>query len=330
MNPRLLEYFLRVAEFGSINRAASDLRVSQPALSRHLAALEHEVGTLLFVRDSRGVRLTDAGSLLAERARPILRQIELLRGEMGRLAISQVAIALPPSLQRRVSIPFSLLVVQDLPHIALRVYEGMTHAVRDLMAAGLVDMGVMAFQPRPLGQYEQVPLAREPLFLVGERESGLRLDAQVPLVRLAGIKLILPGRPNAIRLIVENSLRRSKHAYKSALEVETLALCLELAKQGIGYTVMPYSAIFEHPDAGAFAAAPVRGLYITWALHVSHAREHATAVRQVRAVLEKVVRDRLSSGAWHGAEAIAASAVLQVDSATSNGRMRIGRGRKPG
>ena len=53
-----LQYFLRVAELGSINRAALDLNLSQPALSRNIAALEHEVGTALFLRRRDGVKLT--------------------------------------------------------------------------------------------------------------------------------------------------------------------------------------------------------------------------------------------------------------------------------
>jgi DNA-binding transcriptional LysR family regulator len=71
------------------------------------------------------VKLTDAGTLLAERARPILRQIELLRREIGRQAFSQVSVALPLSLQRRVSMPFALRIAKELSHVALRVYEGM-------------------------------------------------------------------------------------------------------------------------------------------------------------------------------------------------------------
>jgi LysR family transcriptional regulator, nitrogen assimilation regulatory protein len=107
----------------------------------------------------------------------------------------------------------------------------------------------------------------------------------------------LPGRPNAIRLIVENQLRRNTHSYQSAMEIEALALCLELAKEGAGYTVMPFSAIHDHLLGGEFSAAPVRGLFVTWALHISEAREHATSVRQTRQLLEAVVRERVSSGA---------------------------------
>lgn len=54
MDVRLLDYFLRVAELGSINKAAASLRLSQPALSRHIALLEHEMGNKLFHRSQGG------------------------------------------------------------------------------------------------------------------------------------------------------------------------------------------------------------------------------------------------------------------------------------
>jgi len=64
VDSRLIEYFLRVAELGSINRAATDLRLSQPALSRHIALLEHQLRAKLFTRTRGGVQLTEAGTLL--------------------------------------------------------------------------------------------------------------------------------------------------------------------------------------------------------------------------------------------------------------------------
>ena len=91
MDSRLLEYFLRVAELGSINKAAADLHLSQPALSRHVAALEHEMGTKLFNRSQGGVQLTDAGNLLSDRARPLLRQFTMLKAQIGEKADIKVA-----------------------------------------------------------------------------------------------------------------------------------------------------------------------------------------------------------------------------------------------
>lgn len=99
MDSRLIEYFLRVAELGSINKAAADLRLSQPALSRYVASLEHELRAKLFTRTQGGVQLTEAGTLLRERARPILRQLTNLIEQVGDRASGQLSVGVPPSWQ---------------------------------------------------------------------------------------------------------------------------------------------------------------------------------------------------------------------------------------
>jgi LysR family nitrogen assimilation transcriptional regulator len=71
MELKELRNFMRVARAGSVSRAAQELRLAQPALSRQIRKLEHELGVSLFARHGRGVRLSAAGSLLLERAEAI-------------------------------------------------------------------------------------------------------------------------------------------------------------------------------------------------------------------------------------------------------------------
>ena len=71
-----LEYFVAIAEAGTIGRAAKRLRVAQPPLSRNLRSLEEELGGPLFERTTRGVRLLPRGELFLARARRILVDVE--------------------------------------------------------------------------------------------------------------------------------------------------------------------------------------------------------------------------------------------------------------
>src|ERR1700754_661798 len=76
MELRSLLYFVRIAELGSITRAAAHLHVAQPALTRHVQRLEDELNVALFTRANRGVRLTEAGQKLLDGATRILRDVE--------------------------------------------------------------------------------------------------------------------------------------------------------------------------------------------------------------------------------------------------------------
>lgn len=299
MDIRQIEYFLRIVELGSINRAAADLRISQPALSRWLSVLERDVGTPLLIRTRQGIRVTDAGQLLVERARPILRQINLLQDEIGQRASTQLVFAAPLSMERLVTAPFVEKIIREHPNIALRVYEGINNAIRNWMEAGMVDVAIMTPMEKAPDSFRHYPLLREQLWMVGNLESGLSADKPVPLSRLNGANLILPGRPNVISALIENSIRRAKFKYFNRFEAETLSLCFELTRRGLGFTVMPYCAIHKHiGTVDNLAASPIQSLHVTWSLYVNRSREHSVAVRSLTYMLINFIAERVETQEW--------------------------------
>ena len=305
MEARLLEYFPRVVELGSINRAAAELNLSQPSLSRWLLLLEREIGSALLIRTRQGIRTTDAGQVLVERAQPVLRQLHLLRDEIGKKATSQVTLGMPVSMQRVVTAPFAEAILRNQPHISLRVYEGINNAIRRWMEEGLLDAGIMVLTERAPRTFSTFPLATEQLMLVGDRKTGLRLDTPIPLSRLDATELILPGRPNAIRAQIENAISRAGYAYRCRFEAETVALCLELTRRGLGYTVTPACALHDRLLQNEdLAAAPIRNLTVTWALHINRAREHSVAVRALTTALRNFVIATIAARKWRFAHAV--------------------------
>jgi LysR family nitrogen assimilation transcriptional regulator len=303
VDSKLLEYFLRTSEIGSINRAAADLHLSQPALSRHIAALEHEMGTQLFTRTQGGVALTDSGKLLADRARPLLRQFAILKEQVGEMAAGQVAIGIPPSWQQVVTTDLVERMTTQFPGVSLRLHEGVSHMLRDYMFAGLLDLCVVPFATTPAAGYRQTALVREPLILVGNADAQLSPEEPVAVSRLDGVKLVLPGRPNVLRAQVEHTLARKGMSFKVAVETDTLTLCLDLARRSVGYTVVPACAVHAHGFGDSISWAPIRGLYMTWALCENQARSHSSAVRESRQLIFETVAGSLRAGHWFGAEA---------------------------
>ena len=90
---------------------------------------------------------------------------------------------------------------------------------------------------------------------------------------LGAAQLILPGRPNVISAQVENVLRRSGLPYQNRFEAESRSLCPELTRRGLGYMVLPYSALHHQLEIGGdLSAAPIRTLSVTWQLHDNRAR----------------------------------------------------------
>lgn len=302
MDSRPLEYFLRVAELGSITKAALDLHLSQPALSRHIAALEHELGAHLFNRTHGGVQLTEAGELLAGRARPILRQLSILKEQVGEQAAGQLSIGIPPSWHHAFTVDFVSRIVADAPGVKLRVYEGASNVLREYMAAGLLDLAILPFNPEETPGYHPTRLVREPALLVRGKEAGLRADESVPLSMLDGVKLVLPARPNGLRLQVEHALARKGFAFKLAAEVDTLMLCLSMARTGVAPTVVPSCTLYDKTTTHDFSWSPLTGLQLTWTLYENGTRTHSLAVREGKRLALELLSSHVDDGNWQGAE----------------------------
>lgn len=307
MDSRLLEYYLRVAELGSINRAAADLGLSQPALSRHIASIEHEMQAQLFVRSQGGVRLTDAGRLLADRTRPLLRQFAILKEQVGERAAGQLSVGIPPSWHQVLTSTFVTRLLDEYPGIMLRMYEGVSNLLREHLLAGLLDLCIVPFDQTPATGYKQTPLLREPLVLVGHAGSGLSFNEPVPVTHLDSLKLILPARPNMLRTQIENALNRKSMTFRTIVETDTLRLCLELAGRSSGYTVVPACALHGHGLGDSIQWAPIKGMYLTWSLYENEARAHSQAVLEGRRLLLSTLAESLKEGSWYGAEPIGAS-----------------------
>ncbi|MFN3312600.1 MAG: LysR family transcriptional regulator [Hyphomonas sp.] len=301
MNSKLLEYFLRVAELGSINKAAVDLRVSQPALSRNVSLLEHEMGTTLFHRSRGGVTLTEPGKLLYENVRPLLRHFTTLKEQVGELAKGNVAIGLPPSWRNIVSLRFAELLLTEFPDIKVRINEAVSHALREQLADGSLDICVAPADSSVSGSFRQTRLVSDPMVLVGGPDSGLDETDVVALADLDGLPMIIPSRPNIMRAKIEHELARMGLDLKVAIETDTLNLCLDLAARGAGYTVVPRCALLSLETIRAPNWAQIADLEIVWSLFENTRRSHSHAVRHCRREIRRIVQEKLAEGEWTGA-----------------------------
>lgn len=304
MDLTLLEYFLRTAELGSINRAAADLNISQPAMSRYIALLEQEMGGKLFTRTRNGVTLTGAGLLLSERARPLLRHYTMVKEQVGEKVAGQLAIGVPQVLQNVVTSPFAVALAREHPNVALRIYDGVSNVLRDYLSAGMLDLCIMPFEHTSGSGYTRQALLREPLVAIGNAASRLNSSLPLSLTALNGVKLVMPGRANVLRRQVEHALTRKEMQFRLAVETDTLELCLEFARQGIGLTITPASALQVRTFDESMVWAPIKGLFVTWALYENEARSHSEAVHVGRQLLLDAVANSLKVSPWFGAELI--------------------------
>jgi len=296
-----LSYFLRVVELGSINRAAENLNISQPTLSRALRLLETAVGQQLLVRTPQGVHVTHSGELMSELCKPIVAQLERLQYELSTDAGGRIAVGLPTSLNQPITIPFVKQMAERRPHTKLRIYEGINNSLRQWMEQGLLDFAIIISLERVPDHFDSTPLISDSLKLVGRNLEHLEAHGRVSLTDLSKLSMILPGRPNLIRGMVENKMQRAGLNLRYTIEAEMPSSCLDLARAGLGATILPSSGLYRKDLAG-LQVCSIDGFGFVWSLCVSRARRHSRLLTAVIDEFRGIVRERISSGEWHGVQ----------------------------
>jgi LysR family nitrogen assimilation transcriptional regulator len=298
MDLKQLEYFRHVAELGSFTRAASFLSVVQPALSRQVRQLEVELGQNLFERNGRGVVLTDAGSRLLEHTRGILTQIGRARQELEDQRngdSGHFALGLPPSLGSSITVPLVKAFGSTLPNAQLATVEGLSTYILEWLNNGRVDCALVYNATSSPGVDLQ-PLLEDQLFLIApaKAKSGL---APVSLMELAGYPLIIPSRPHAMRMAVENALAGVDQKIRVAHEIESIPAVIDLVRQGHGFGVLPLNAVKSTQWADEVLVKPIGSpiLKISLSIATSAQRPRSPLVRKAIEVIRAIVRQEIQS-----------------------------------
>jgi len=266
MDLKQLEYFVRVAEVGSFTRAAAALDIAQPALSRQIRLLEVELHQNLLTRNGRGATPTEAGKLLLEHGRGILHQVSRAKEELGRVRgalAGRVAIGMPPSVSRVVAVPLIREFRRTMPDATLSIMEGLTVSMHEALLTGRLDIALL-YNATPAPGIELTPLVDEPLFLI-ERQTAKKPDKKaakprpVSLRDLADFPLVIPSRPNAIRMQVETELAAVGQRPNVALEIDGVATILDLIQDGAGCAVLTRHAVSTSAYPQAFVCRPITG-----------------------------------------------------------------------
>lgn len=253
MDLKQLNCFVRVAELGSFTKAALALNVAQPALSRQVRLLEVELRQNLLIRNGRGATLTDAGRLLLEHGRGILHQVERAKEEMGRVRgalAGRVALGLPPSLAKRLTVPLIRAFREHMPQASLSVSEGLSTNMQEWLGTGRLDIAIV-YSASTRSDIELHPMAEEPLVLI-RRLGRASEGGSISLRQLSKEPLIMPSRPNAIRMYVENQMAQAGFKANVVLEIDGISAILDLVLDGLGSAVLSTQALASHEHRDQF------------------------------------------------------------------------------
>jgi LysR family nitrogen assimilation transcriptional regulator len=260
MDLRQLRIFLDVAEAGSFSKAAAILGIAQPALSRQIRGLESELNQTLLIRNGRGVRLSEAGLCLVGHATRIFREVDDATRALDDLrgaAVGAISLGMPATLAKILIVPIVAEFRRQFPRATIRVIEGLSTYLKEFLTAGRIDAALL-YDMSPCAAYDVNPVLNEQLFLISSKPDVAGLKNITPDL-LARFPLILPTRPNAIRVLVERHLSAGGKTPNVVLEADAIVSALELVAAGHGHTILSKNALTAwQPTTRNLVATPLR------------------------------------------------------------------------
>lgn len=237
-----LRYFLKVAEHSNFTRAAEDVGISQPALSRSVAKLEQELGQPVFERQTRNLSLTDAGKLLQLRAQQILTLVDDTKAEItddgttGKIRLAAIPTIAPYYLPRVLS-KFG----STYPEARVTVREDTTDNLLKAVTDGVVDVAILArpFETRYLDVHD---LFEEELLLVLPANHELAGKKQIRFRDIESLPFVLLGEAHCLSDNIVTFCRQKSFHPVSVERTSQLATVQELVSLGHGVSMIPRMA----------------------------------------------------------------------------------------
>lgn len=303
MDIRQLRYFLAIVEEGSFSRAAKRLNIAQPALSLHVRKMEETLGTPLLLRHASGVSPTEAGSLLVERARPLLTGFDHLHDELqqvGQQPGGTVRIGLPGTISGILSVPLIARIHTRHPRIKLIIAEAMSGFVGEWLEEGRIDLGVL-YGISNSRQVHLEPLLQEELIILLPPAQAAPTPAT--MASLSSMRLILPSASHGLRRMIQQRMQEGGHAFDPAIEIDSYACIKRLVQDGFGCSVLPVHAVTEEAERGLLQAIPfAKDRLFRSAYLASHStRALSRAAKAVSLCLREVTAELIGDGLWLGA-----------------------------
>ncbi|MET7511681.1 LysR family transcriptional regulator [Streptomyces albidoflavus] len=305
MDIKQLRALVTVAEAGSVTRAAALLHLVQPAVTRQIRTLEQELGVALFERSRQGMRPTAAGTVMVERARRALNELERARAEIRPtpgVVSGIVTVGLLDSACDLLAEPLVSAVARDHPRIELRLLTAYSGHLQQWLDDGDLDLTLL-YDLASTPSLNAEPLVRERLWAVAPPSAGLRPDRPLPFERAVSRPLVLPAAGHGLRRVIDTAAAQAGVEMSMAVQTNSMQVQKQLVLGGHGWTILPGVGIAEDVARGSLTAAPLcePEVWRSIVLGTSRTGRATPAAEAVAAELTSQVRAAVREGRWPSA-----------------------------
>ena len=259
MDQNLSQYriFYAVAKAGNISRAAKELYISQPAISKSISKLEDSLNTVLFTRNSRGVQLTNEGQVLFEHTRDAFEELAKGEQELKRIRefnMGHIRIGVSNTLCRFIMVKYLKGFIEQYPHIKITIESQPTTQTLSMLEQQRIDIGLVVEQKSaksmnfiPVMDIEDIFVAT-PSYL---ENLKLREGADTDVFQSGNLMLL--DKNNITRHYIDDYMSVNEIVANNLLEVTTMDLLIEFARIGLGIGCVIKEFVKEDLDSGRLA-----------------------------------------------------------------------------
>lgn len=263
MNQNLSSYriFYTVANTGNISKAAKELYISQPAISKSIQKLEESVGCKLFSRSSRGVVLTDEGKLLYEHVSEAFETLTLGEEKLKRsieLGVGHLKIGVSSTLCKYLLLPYLKEFIRQNPHISISISCQSTNDTLKLLEDNKIDIGLIG-KPENLKNIHFDFLEEIEDIFVAAKDYLRNLKARGIQKNhiLQSSTLMLLDKNNMTRQYIDDYLQENQIIIKDSIDISDMDLLIDFARIGVGVACVIKNFVREDLENGTLMEIPL-------------------------------------------------------------------------
>lgn len=279
MDQNLSQYriFYAVAKAGNISKAAKELYISQPAISKSISKLEDTLGTTLFTRNSRGVQLTEEGQILFEHTRAAFEELLIGEQELKRIRqfnLGHIRIGASNTLCRFIMLSYLKGFIEKYPHIKITIENQSTTHTLSMLEQQRIDIGLVA-EPKSQKNIQFLPVMEiEDIFVATPKymeNLKLREGTSADIFHVGNIMLL--NKENVTRSYIDDYMGSNGISANNLLEVTTMDLLIEFARIGLGIGCVIKEFVKDDLESGRLVEIklnqPIRKRTVGFAYHAN-------------------------------------------------------------
>ena len=257
MNFYQLFYFKKVSETGSVSRAAEELLLTQPAVSKQIRSLEDELGERLFDRIGKKLFLTKAGGLLYSHAEKILRGVQEAKTAIKGMSLEcdgELIIGTSDhiSIHRLPTVLKSYITAFPKVDLKLRCHRSET--TLEMVNKNLIDLGVITLQKIPSHMVSKI-IWKDPMSVVFPKKHPLGSLEVVRLRDTIKYSMILPDAATETRKLIDAAYRSKRLNANVTMEVAYIETIKSLVKSGLEISILPDTSVEVEVKSGVLTKA---------------------------------------------------------------------------